>query len=371
MLEGLLSKRYVNDGIEIFSLTPMQQRARDRIRAKLENGGYAVEDVPCPLCESVQKHLLSEKDTYGLPMKVVVCRDCGFVYTSPRLAEKVLSEFYGAEYRELDRVLPGVEAYFELEKGKGHGIYSFLDKRGLVSRIAEKLVVEVGCGAGGVLAYFKEKGFDVIGCDFVSKHLEYGIQKHGLDLHYGALDVVKTVLDRQNVRIGLIIYEQVFEHLPHPKRELANVRNFMPHDALLYLGVPGLRNIDPHYDADFLRFLQLPHLLHFDLKSLSAMLSASGFSPIAGDETVRAVFEPAHRPKVLDRGSYKETLALLMMLEKRRGPKAFRRAIKELPRIIGLQVKIRIERSSLPTPVKERLVYILKKLRQWLMGIPR
>lgn len=275
----------------MFPLTFVQKKARDRIAEKLERGEYLVENVNCPLCGSHQNKLLAEKDAYGLPMKTVICIDCGIVYTNPRLAEVSLPAFYGGDYRDFDRVLPSVEDYFQLERTKGSRIHSMLSESGLLDRVRGKLVIEIGCGAGGVLSYFKSDGFAVLGCDLVAKHLEYGVSNQSIELHYGNLELIKNIVTSRGSEIGLIIYEQVFEHLPYPKKELEMVHSLMSPSSLLYIGVPGLKNIDAQYHSDFIRFLQLPHLIHFDLDRLTAMMNASGLTLLTGNEIVQAVYE--------------------------------------------------------------------------------
>ena len=361
-----ISKRYRYDGREVFTLTPLQQEARDKIRAKLQSGQYSVQNVSCPLCESGMAHLLAEKDAYGLPVRTVLCRNCSLVYTSPRLTDTALPEFYGSEYRDLDRALPSSKAYFDLEQSKGPTILEPFVTNGLVKRMMGRLVIEIGCGAGGVLAYFREQGFDVLGCDLVPKNLEYGIRMHGLDLHYGGLAAVKNIVAERGQQVGLIIYEQVFEHLLDPKAELEELRSFMPRNSLLYIGVPGLRNIDNHYASDFIRFLQLPHLVQFDLDRLSSMLSLSGFSLLVGDERVRAVFEPTDARTGLRRGNYEATLEFLVALEKRRRCKAFWTMLEQLPLMIGLKVRDGISSSLLPNPLKEHAIIAMKSIYRWV-----
>ncbi|MCI1279418.1 MAG: class I SAM-dependent methyltransferase [Nitrospira sp.] len=365
-MNGPISKRCMYDEREVFELTSIQREARNKIRAKLKSGQYSVENVSCPLCESTLTYLLAEKDTYGLPMRTVLCRTCSLVYTNPRLTEKALPEFYGTEYRDLDRVLPSSSAYFDLERSKGSIIFEPFISNNLAHRITGKLVVEIGCGTGGVLAYFREQGFEVLGCDLVPKNLEYGITMQGLDLHYGGLSVVKNIVAEREQQVGLIIYEQVFEHLLYPKAELEELRSFMPRNSLLYIGVPGLRNIDDHYASDFIRFLQLPHLVQFDLDRLSTMLSLSGFSLLVGDEKVRAVFEPAETKTELKRGDYEATLKFLVSLEERRRAKAFWSSLRQLPLLAGLQVRKWIASSFLPASVKHHAILAMKIIYKWV-----
>lgn len=364
MLNEPIGKRYRGDGKENFQLTPVQIAARDRIAAKLRRGDYPVEAVDCPLCGGGRSTCLSEKDTYGLPVRVVACSDCGLVYNNPRLAQSCLPAFYSEDYRELDRVLPDVEAYFQLESAKGERILQFLEQNKLLPRLHGKLVIDIGCGAGGVLGHFKQAGYDVLGCDLVPAHLEYGRRQKQLDLHYGSLQQIRQITAERTADIGLVIYEQVFEHLPDPKAELQMLHELLGPDSLLFIGVPGLRNIDEQYGSDFLRFLQLPHLVHFDLDHLVALMRANGFEFLAGNEIAQAVFMKSARKEAGSWPGHEATVTFLAALERRRWKKVLASWIRHFPMHLGRSVRGAIEKSHLPAPVKQGVVDFLRNIKR-------
>ncbi len=360
MLSEPLSKRYRDDGRENFDLTPIQIDARDRIAAKLHDGSYPVEEVDCPLCGCKDRTCLSEKDTYGLPVKVVACNKCGLVYNSPRLAQSCLPAFYSKDYRELDRVLPEIAAYFQLESVKGQRIYRFLESSGLIPVLEGKLIIDIGCGAGGVLGFFKQTGYAVLGCDLVPANLEYGKHEKQLELHYGNLQEIRQIVSERRVDVGLVIYEQVFEHLHDPSAELRMLRDLMGPDSLLFIGVPGVRNIDEHYGSDFLRFLQLPHLIHFDLEHLVALLEANGFEYIAGNEIAQAVFKKSNQPVRTPLPTFEATANFLAGLESRRK----RRVVRHFPRNLIRSIWNAIESSPLPAPLRARVIQVMRNIKR-------
>ena len=364
MLSEPIAKRYRADGKENFELSPIQLVARDEIAQKLIQGDYKIEAVNCPLCGGTDSRCVSEKDTYGLPTRVVACAACGLVYNSPRLARDTLPTFYAEHYRELDRALPGVQAYFNLERTKGARIYGLLERHALLQHLRGKCVVEIGCGAGGVLAHFRQEGFEVLGCDLIPTHLEYGTKEMGLDLHYGDLRLLRTIIAERKLDIGLVIYEQVFEHLPDPRAELALLYEFLGSDALLYIGVPGLRNIDAQYNSDFLRFLQLPHLIHFDLDHLVALMRTSGFAIVKGNEVAQAVFVKSATAQAAPMPGYKATAVFLAGLEARRRRKALLVSLRASPRNLGRWAQASIEQSNLPKPVKDRARALLRGIKR-------
>ena len=102
--------------------------------------------------------------------------------------------------------------------------------------------------AGGILNFFQKKGYETYGCDFSHMNLNYGINNNNLKLFYGGLEVIIKELKSQNKEIDSIIYEQVFEHLVDIKSELSLLKDIMSKDTLLYISVPGLRNIHRHHE---------------------------------------------------------------------------------------------------------------------------
>ena len=283
---------------EIIPLTNKQIKSRNNINQKIKTGKYQFEDINCPLCNRNDNFLLSERDMYGLPMNVVYCKKCGLVYNNPRPSKGTLKEFYNSDYKSLDRSIPSLEEYSKLEEKKGIKIEKFIQKTINIDFLKDKLIVEIGCGAGGILNFFRKKGYKTLGCDFSQINLNYGINNNNLNLFYGGLEVIIKELKSQNKEIGLIIYEQVFEHLIDIKSELSLLKGIISKDTLLYIAVPGLRNIHRHHDNDLLLYLQFPHLIHYDLEHLKMMLRVSSFKLIEGNEEVEAIFKIDEESKI-------------------------------------------------------------------------
>jgi SAM-dependent methyltransferase len=313
-----LGTRFARDGGQGIALTDVQREARDELRGKLLGGSYRRVDAPCPYCGETLPLDLAERDMYGLPHPVSACRGCGFVYSRLRLDQASLHAFYDGEYRRLDRGVPlPAEEFFALQRSKGPMVEANLQRAGF-SLEPGSLVLDVGCGAGGILSWFREHGYRVLGVDPGSEYLAYGRRISGLELIEGDARHALDVLEDRGEAPALVIYEQVLEHVTDPIQELAGLRSRLDAGARLFVGVPGLRNIGAHYDSDVLRYLQFPHLSHFDLRSLTAVAARAGFRLVAGDEVVHAVFEPGRPTSDLTPTPIKQTLRELRALERRR-----------------------------------------------------
>ena len=272
----MLNKRYSYDKKPLLSLNKLQLKTKNEIENKIANKIYSFEKISCIVCNSNNFQLLSEKDRYGLYMPVVICKECGLVQTNPRMSQKSYNKFYDSEYAKL-YVGEGkpTEEFFTKQYNHGAYIYDYI--RRFSGKIENKFIVEVGTGAGGILQYFKEKGNEVYGVDLGSDYIEFGKQK-GLNLEVGTIDKLYSL----KKKLDVVIYSHIVEHLLNPVDELKKLRNILNEDSLLYIEVPGLKNLYDSYGQDFLKYLQNAHTYHFTLNSMANCTRKAGFKLLSG-----------------------------------------------------------------------------------------
>jgi SAM-dependent methyltransferase len=344
MRSAPLSRRYTTVGVAALYLNDVQVRARDRVASKIEAGIYRSVSTVCLACGCDAGSVVSYTDMYGLPYEVAVCAGCDLVYTRRHIDSRSLGQFYNDEYRPLDRGREFPHAdFFTLQYDKGESIYRFLQDASIEFPTGS-LILEIGCGAGGILACFRDRGHRAVGFDVGQQYVQFGRDRHGLELHTGDLATALAWLERAKVTPRLVIYEQVLEHIADPVGELALLRGALGAESVVFIGVPGLRNVDDHYDSDFLRYLQFPHLVHFDLASLSRIAATSGLSLVGGNELVQGAFKAAESRKadqvepeieMLSRGSM---LVHLQSLERRWKAKQRRNYVRQYPQRIRHRV---------------------------------
>lgn len=312
----MLSQRYDNDGTPLLKLNELQLRMKKQVELKVKDGVYEFEEVPCPVCIQNNFELLAKKDRYGLYTPVVICKDCGMIQTNPRMNQNAYNEFYNIEYRKL---YVGKEAptdkFFFGQYNRGRYIFKYLEAINLLKTCENMFVLEVGCGAGGSLHYFREKGYRVKGIDLGESYIEYGKRKYNLDLSIGTINT----LDLDEIP-DVIIYCHVLEHILTPNIELKKCHSILSDTGLLYIEIPGVKNLLNSYKMDFLMLLQNAHTYHFSLRSLNNLLTRNGFELIAGDETVKSVFgkvQNVNSPKQIE-NEYSNMMAYLHKVERLR-----------------------------------------------------
>jgi SAM-dependent methyltransferase len=334
----MLSDRFKYDDKPVIRLNKVQLKSRELIKQKLDDGIYKLRIVNCSICNSNNFKILSEKDRYGLLYTVVICSNCGLVQANPVIVEDSYAEFYKNEYWPLylGKTKPGSKL-FNSQYERANLIYRFL--KPYLKRIPSATsVFELGCSTGGILKYFADRGFVVSGIDLNSECVNYGVNKHQLDLQVGDIHHYQP-----EKKAAIIICSHILEHSCDPVSDLQNISKILDDEGLLYIEVPGIKNLRNSYGMDFLKYLQQAHTLHFTKDTLINLLHLAGFEIIEADEFVRCIAikgkEMSKMPIVSD---YKPTLDFLTKLEEYRKKRGFNwKKIIVLPKQ-GLKVIMKI-----------------------------
>ncbi|MFH1641133.1 MAG: class I SAM-dependent methyltransferase [Candidatus Omnitrophota bacterium] len=324
----MLGKRFLCDGKPCAALNPTQAAAKEEIIRKINGGAYKMEEVPCAVCSGSSFERLSEKERFGFCLPIVICRDCGLIQMSPRLTESSYAEYYRREFRRLGlgKEEPSWEYSLD-EYFHGQQICYFL-RDFLKKSPKELLVLEIGCGAAGIVAYFRDAGCQVVGLDVDEEHVQYGRKTYNLDLRAGNLSQC-----RLEKKPDVVIMSHVLEHLSNPNHDLELLRSLINPEGLVYIEVPGVRNLTfIHNDMDFLRNIQISHTYYFSLVTLINLLNKNGFEFVRGQEKIRSVFKPGVKKSVFV-NDYQRQMRYLFWLEKGRRilpirPFQFRRSVE-------------------------------------------
>lgn len=306
-------------------LTAAQAEVRARVLARLSDGTYACESVPCFCGDAGESMVVAERDRYGLPVRTVLCATCGLLRSTPRLDASSTARFYRDDYRDLYTGPANGESLFASQVARGRALARLLEP--LLPEIES--VVEVGCGAGGVLCGFAERGKQVAGVDLGSEYLAIG-RAHGLDLIEGSAD---QLLAHRGAPADLVLALHVVEHFLDLRAELARVRELVRPGGLLLVEVPGLATIAGRYGGDLLCYLQNAHTFHFAGAQLRFVLESCGFAVRVCSENAAALCrrplddDEAMVGRAPPRSGAVENLRLLAALEQQHVARARRQEL--------------------------------------------
>src|SRR5262245_25782353 len=176
--------------------------------------------VACPLCDHREGFLplrVTQQDLhirkYGDLYEGVsvsewkACARCGFVHQNPRPTLEALSDFYAqGHYHEPD-IPGGASGYFEF------ATWYYADKVDYAlakSGLSKGRVFEIGCGLGGALRLFSDRGYTGVGVEpdpaqarFASDVLKLAGVRQGLVDDSLQLDA----------QVDLVFSNHAFEHL--------------------------------------------------------------------------------------------------------------------------------------------------------------
>lgn len=290
----VLSKRFKYDGKPIISLNELQVRMKKQVEMKIEYCIYSFEEVPCCVCGGKNFYLLSLKDRYGFYVPVVICRDCGLIQTNPRMTQEAYNQFYELEYRKLymGKDAPAdKDSFFKAEYKKGESIYQYISQN-VKREIVNALIVEIGCGVGGILQYFKYKGNDIYGVDLGSEYIEFGRVNYDLNIETGTID---NVIE-QGISPDIVIYSHTLEHILDPVEEMTKLQSICGPNVILYIEVPGVKNLTHSYEMNFLKSLQNAHTYYFTSTTLKNVLIKAGWDFVCGNENIYSIFKTSSSP---------------------------------------------------------------------------
>lgn len=308
----MLLQRLKLDFVPELKLNSIQKEAKNLVQKKVLSGIYELEVISCPVCSENESTIVGEKDRYGLAYRTNICSSCGLVFTNPRMNYDAYSSFYNQEYRQLYVGKARATAhFFESQQRRGKRIYNYLLENKLIKE-SKTRVLEVGCGAGGILDYFKSKGCDIEGIDLGEEYINYGIKEYQLPLSTGSLAHHKL-----SFTPDIIIYSHVMEHILDLNAELQLIKKISHKDTILYIEVPGIKSVHISFRSNILRYFQNAHTFHFSLESLKNILSKNGFELIVGDQLVRSAFRINDHTFSI-KNDFREIEKYLLQIEKKR-----------------------------------------------------
>jgi SAM-dependent methyltransferase len=138
-------------------------------------------------------------------------------------------------------------------------------------------LLDFACAAGYFMEEAGKRGWEAHGVDIGEWTKEAAAARGVSNLHVGTLHD----LNFPDHFFDVVYAAQVFEHLPEPKADLAEIRRILRPGGLLYVDVPNYRTLSIVFGRDDF-FLNDPpqHINYFSPSTLRALLNNSGYRPV-------------------------------------------------------------------------------------------
>ena len=311
-------------------LTPKQLRARKRAMKLLMKNSVHLKK--CPLCGSTEFERLTNYDRYGIPQDIAICKKCGLVQNLLRYSEHAERKFYKYIYRDLYETNnePNYKFFYN-QRLHGKKIIQLIKHVG-IDGLEGKRVLEIGCGAGGILYEFMEHGAYVIGVDFDNRYLDYG-RKMGLKLINGDANEAKGKFD-------IIIYSHVLEHTSNPIKEMKAIRKKLNKHGVVYVEVPGILDMHRQFYGIPELYFQNAHNFYFSSKTLEMVMNSAGYRKLYLDESIKGLFVPSKNNSKNTQSDFENEFSYLESLKARHATKFLKLLIRNTVLFINFLASI-------------------------------
>lgn len=228
----------------------------------------------CPLCHGAElaphltatDHLVS-----GLRFDIVRCRACGFLFTQDAPTPDAIGPFYeSVDYQPHNNRCSFTSFLY-------HSVRSvmFRWKYLLIRRHHKQrgTLIDVGAGSGHFVAYMRQQGWQVVGCEQSERARAEAWQRDGLRLDGDVMSV-----DYPQACADVITAWHAVEHIHDLHGLWERFGRWLKHDGLLVVAVPNCDSFDAkHYESDWAAWDAPRHLWHFNEATIKMLGQCHGF----------------------------------------------------------------------------------------------
>ena len=227
----------------------------------------------CPWCQSEKAHThLSLKDYFLTqePFEIMVCEDCGLLYTTPKPSDEKIGDYYKSE------------AYYshqENKKGFIPRVYEAVKSVNLKHKIAIATqgkepgrLLDIGCGVGDFLHYAEQNGWQCTGAEpsedaalIAKKRIKAEIM------------LPKDLEKLPDESFDVITMWHVLEHVSDLQWQVNQLNRLLKKGGRLVIALPNFRSYDAQYYKDKWAAYDVPrHLNHFSQDSIAKIFNING-----------------------------------------------------------------------------------------------
>jgi SAM-dependent methyltransferase len=244
----------------------------------------SLETVPCPLCgqsgsllgitvPSPDPHLADHGDLYaGKSLSEwKVCGACGFVHQNPRPTTAALNAFYMAAAYHSKPSAVGREEHLRFARWYFNEKIDYSLRH---SGLKSGRVFDIGCGRGGVLKLYEERGWQTFGVEPDKNLASFAINELGVQgVRQGILDSRFELPQK----VDLVFSNHAFEHFADLHDVVKGVRNILKEGGYMFIAIPTYYRNRSSLSKEW---MNSAHYSLFTHHSLNNLLSRHGFEEV-------------------------------------------------------------------------------------------
>ena len=241
----------------------------------------ATEETPCNLCGARNYVVVGTRDRESQPLRTVLCRRCGLVWTNPRPSIAAMNAYYQTTYRAdyKGQTLPPLRKIVR-------GFLGAAERRQMLRALLEAphegapygrraplhgvppRMLDVGCGAGELVYLMCRDGVEASGLEPGVAFAEFARTTLRVPIQTAAVDAASVPAASQD----LVTMFHALEHVPDPRGVLVTVRGWLKRGGHAVVEVP---NIAAAVQAPSHQY-HYAHLYHFTGSTLGALGETAG-----------------------------------------------------------------------------------------------
>jgi 2-polyprenyl-3-methyl-5-hydroxy-6-metoxy-1,4-benzoquinol methylase len=185
--------------------------------------------------ESYYQGRIAKSVLTGAQYELVKCTVCGFIWQTQILNDPGMAKLYGDWISSEDSLKKKQGASLSLYAGYAREVKAIPHLLGRKYPFDVK-VVDYGMGWGRWCLTAKSFGLNVVGVDLSDERIRLGRQN--------GIEVVRDATELTPATVDFINAEQVFEHVPHPRKTLETLLESLTPGGVIRISVPNGRRIE-------------------------------------------------------------------------------------------------------------------------------
>ena len=227
----------------------------------------------CPVCGS-------DDLTYAFQARgrrLDECSGCGLLFLNPQPDPVELSEIYSSGYLLGSSNAESLERTSALKRASANLLIDLACNYRSSAGGSSRRLLDVGCGAGHLLAAAQSAGFQVTGVDASRELLDRAADNAPrAELHLGSIET----LDLPDASFDLCILADLLEHVQNPLATMRRVWKLLKPGGTVVVATPSLESFTSRFMKDKWIEFKTEHLFYFSPSNLHMLLYRSGFSSI-------------------------------------------------------------------------------------------
>ena len=226
-------------------------------------------DIPCIITGSHEAEVVCDVDRHGDPLRTVISKASGLVFTDPRPSHDEVKEFYTDLYRQEYKGTVAPKKKHVYRAGR-----VALDRWENISPYISTgdKVLDAGAGGGELVYLLGKKGCKVSGIEPNRGYANHAIEQYDVDIQVG-------FFEDANFDAGAfdaVLLFHVLEHLENPVEEIKRLKKFLKPGGTFVIEVPNVTYTQGYPTAKW----HIGHLYNFNQKTLGATALKAGMDVV-------------------------------------------------------------------------------------------